>query len=96
MRSNLSITSSAIALTDWFSWRPTLAAIGGLGLVASAIFWVSLPASAQFQPKKIPVATLIETYRGHLRTPAIIALVLEAGLVLGSLVREPDHFSGEY
>src|SRR5580765_6924853 len=31
-------------LTDLFSWRPTLAVIGGLGTVAAAVFSVSLPA----------------------------------------------------
>jgi MFS transporter, YNFM family, putative membrane transport protein len=46
-------------LTDLFSWRPTLAAIGALGVVAAAIFSISLPASARFQPRSLSMAALV-------------------------------------
>ncbi len=80
-------------MTDLFSWRPTLAAIGALGVVASAVFWVSLPASAQFHPRSLPLAALIGSYKAHLRDRVILALVLEAGLVLGTLVTVYNYSS---
>jgi YNFM family putative membrane transporter len=73
-------------MTDLFSWRPTLAAIGVLGVIAAGIFCVSLPASARFHPRSLSLRTLVGTYMSHLRDPVIRALMIEAGLVLGTLV----------
>jgi YNFM family putative membrane transporter len=80
-------------LTDLFSWRPTLAAIGALGIVAAAIFSVSLPASARFHPRSLSIRTLLDMYKAHLRDPVILALVIEAGLVLGTLVTVYNYSS---
>ena len=80
-------------MTDLFSWRPTLAAIGGLGVVAAAIFSVSLPASARFHPRSLSMRTLLDTYTAHLRDPVILALLVEAGLVLGTLVTVYNYSS---
>ena len=80
-------------MTDLFSWRPTLAAIGALGVVAAAIFSVSLPASARFQPRSLSLTTLLGIYKSHLRDPVILALVVEAGLVLGTLVTVYNYSS---
>jgi len=80
-------------MTDLFSWRPTLAAIGLLGVIASVIFWVSLPASAQFRPRSLSMRTLAGSYKSHLKDPVIRALVMEAGLVLGTLVTVYNYSS---
>jgi YNFM family putative membrane transporter len=80
-------------MTDLFSWRPTLAAIGVLGVLAAAIFSVSLPASARFQPRSFSMPTLMGIYKSHLRDPVILALVMEAGLVLGTLVTVYNYSS---
>ncbi len=80
-------------MTDMFSWRPALAAIGALGVVASAIFSVSLPASARFRPRSLSMATLIGSYKSHLRDRVTRALVCEAGLVLGTLVTVYNYSS---
>ena len=80
-------------MTDLFSWRPTLAAIGLLGVAAAAIFSVSLPASAQFHPRSLSMRTLLGSYKSHLKDPVILALVMEAGLVLGTLVAVYNYSS---
>jgi MFS transporter, YNFM family, putative membrane transport protein len=80
-------------MTDLFSWRPTLAAIGGLGVAATAIFSVSLPASARFQPRSLSMATLVASYKAHLHDPVIRALMIEAGIVLGTLVTVYNYSS---
>jgi YNFM family putative membrane transporter len=80
-------------MTDLFSWRPTLAAIGALGIVAAAIFSISLPASARFHPRSLSLATLLGSYKAHLNDPVIRALVIEAGLVLGTLVTVYNYSS---
>jgi YNFM family putative membrane transporter len=73
-------------LADLFSWRPALAVIGAIGIVASVIFSSSLPASAMFKPRSLSVRSLLASYAAHLRDPVIVALVAEAFLILGSLV----------
>ena len=80
-------------LTDLFSWRPTLAAIGTLGVIASAIFSVSLPASARFHPRSLSIGTLVGSYKAHLSDGVTRALVIEAGLVLGTLVTVYNYSS---
>lgn len=80
-------------MTDLFSWRPTLAAIGALGVVAAAIFSISLPASARFHPRSLSLPTLLGSYKAHLGDPVIRALVIEAGLVLGTLVAVYNYSS---
>ncbi len=80
-------------MTDLFSWRPTLAAIGLLGVAAAAIFWVSLPASARFRPRSLPMRALLGTYTSQLRDRVVLALMLEAGIVLGTLVTVYNYSS---
>ena len=80
-------------MTDLLSWRPTLAVIGVLGIVAAAIFSISLPASARFTPRSLSVATLLQSYKAHLHDPVVRALVIEAGLVLGTLVTVYNYSS---
>ena len=80
-------------MTDYFSWRPTLAAIGVLGVAASAIFSVSLPGSARFRPRSISMRDLFAIYTAHLRDRVILSLMLEAGIVLGSLVTVYNYSS---
>jgi len=73
-------------LADLFSWRPALAAIGVLGVAASVIFSSTLPPSARFRPRSLSIASLLHSYRAHLRDRVILALVAEAFLILGTLV----------
>ena len=73
-------------LADRFSWRPALAVIGAIGVVASVIFSSSLPASARFRPRSLSIASLLDSYKAHLRDRIIRALVAEAFLILGTLV----------
>ena len=80
-------------MTDLFSWRPALAVIGVLGVVAAAIFSVSLPASGRFHPRSLSMRTLVATYQSHLRDPVILALMIEAGIVLGTLVTVYNYSS---
>jgi YNFM family putative membrane transporter len=73
-------------LTDLFSWRPALAVIGAIGVAASVMFSLSLPASARFRPRSLSIASLLDSYRAHLHDGIILALVAEAFLILGTLV----------
>ena len=73
-------------LADLFSWRTALAAIGVLGVAASVIFSSTLPPSARFRPRSLSIASLLDSYKAHLRDRVILALVAEAFLILGTLV----------
>ncbi len=73
-------------LADLFSWRTALAAIGVLGVAASVIFSSTLPPSARFRPRSLSIASLLYSYKAHLRDRVIFALVAEAFVILGTLV----------
>ena len=73
-------------LTDHLSWRPALAIVGVIGLCASMVFAGCLPASVRFEPRTVSIMSLLRTYKEHMRDRVFIALVSEAGLVLGTLV----------
>lgn len=73
-------------LADLFSWRTALAAIGVLGVAASLVFSSTLPPSARFRPRSLSVASLLDSYKAHLRDSVILALMAEAFLILGTLV----------
>jgi YNFM family putative membrane transporter len=73
-------------LTDAFSWRIALAAIGVAGLLSSVEFWRSLPKSNQFHPTRFDAATILRGLRGHFRDPGLPRLFLLGFLLLGCLV----------
>jgi YNFM family putative membrane transporter len=73
-------------LTDAFSWRLALAAIGIAGLLSSVEFWRSLPQSHQFHPSRFDARTILRGLRGHFRDQGLPWLFLLGFLLLGCLV----------
>jgi YNFM family putative membrane transporter len=76
----------AATLTDAFSWRVALGAMGVLGLVAATIFARTLPPSRHFVPRPLRAAALLTIYRDHLRDVRLIPLYAAGFLVMGSFV----------
>jgi YNFM family putative membrane transporter len=73
-------------LSDLFSWRYALGAIGVLGLVATLIFWKTLPPSRHFMPRPMRARALIKTLLEQFADPGLVALFAEGFLVMGVFV----------
>ena len=73
-------------LSDLFSWRYALGAIGVLGLVATFIFWKTLPPSRHFVPRPMRARSLIKTLLEQFADPGLVALFAEGFLLMGVFV----------
>jgi YNFM family putative membrane transporter len=73
-------------LTDLFSWRYALGAIGVLGLVATGIFWKTLPPSRHFVPHPMRARSLVKTLLEQFGDPGLVALFAQGFLLMGVFV----------
>lgn len=73
-------------LTDFFSWRIALAAIGCFALASAIMFWRILPESRHFRPSSLRPRTLLINLRLHWRDRGLPLLFLEGFLLMGSFV----------
>jgi len=74
-------------IAEFFSWRPALAAVGILGLIAATGFLYLLPPSRNFTPRKgFDVAFHVKAWGGHFGNPALPLLFAIGFLVMGSFV----------
>ncbi|WP_267551416.1 MFS transporter [Rhizobium rhizogenes] len=74
-------------IAEFFSWRPALAAVGILGLIAATGFLYLLPPSRNFTPRKgFDIAFHVKAWSGHFSNPALPLLFAIGFLVMGSFV----------
>ncbi|OCI96988.1 hypothetical protein A6U86_15335 [Rhizobium sp. AC27/96] len=74
-------------IAEFFSWRPALAAVGILGLIAATGFLYLLPPSRNFTPRKgFDIAFHGKAWSGHFSNPALPLLFAIGFLVMGSFV----------
>src|SRR5471032_571066 len=73
-------------LSDLFSWRLALAAIGVAGLLSAWEFWRSLPVSRHFVPSQGGWRDLPSGMKKHLSDPGLPWLFALAFLMMGSYV----------
>ncbi|MDK4740793.1 MFS transporter [Rhizobium sp. CNPSo 3464] len=74
-------------IAEFFTWRPALAAVGVLGLMAATGFLLLLPPSRNFTPRKgFDIAFHVRAWAGHFRNPALPLLFAIGFLVMGSFV----------
>jgi YNFM family putative membrane transporter len=73
-------------LAEYFSWRPALAGIGVLGILAAIGFLVLLPPSRNFVPRKSNAAYHARAWLGHIRNPALALLFAIGFLLMGAFV----------
>lgn len=73
-------------LTDLFNWHVAMASISVISLLASLIFWVSLPKSQNFQPRSPEIGKLLASLVSHLKDPGLLFLYGIGFLILGSNV----------
>ncbi|CAI0858108.1 Inner membrane transport protein ynfM [Serratia grimesii] len=73
-------------LTDFFSWRVSLAVIGLFALAAACMFWRILPASTHFRASSLRPRTLLINFRLHWHDKGLPLLFAEGFLLMGSFV----------
>lgn len=77
---------AASYITDAFSWRHAMAAIGVLGLAATVVFWRTLPASRHFAPRPAHPRALMRTFGRQLRDARLTPLFALGFLLMGGFV----------
>jgi len=77
---------AAAVITDFFSWRVAIGAVGLVGLVATFIFWRTLPPSRHFTPRPVRLGALLRVFWSQLKEPKLAALDVEGFLLMGALV----------
>ncbi|ADD77144.1 MFS transporter [Pantoea ananatis] len=73
-------------LTDFFSWRIAIAAIGCFALAAALMFWRILPESRHFRPASLRPRHLTINFRLHWRDAGLPLLFAEGLLLMGAFV----------
>jgi len=80
-------------LADLLSWRYALGAIGLLGVVASVIFWRTLPPSRHFVARPLRIGALLRTFWEQLHDRRLVALYAIGFLLMGSFVTTYNYIS---
>uniref|UniRef100_UPI0036F3C357 MFS transporter n=1 Tax=Pseudomonas citri TaxID=2978349 RepID=UPI0036F3C357 len=73
-------------LIDFVSWHTALLVIGGLALIAAAVFWRILPESRNFRPRSLHPRSLLDGFTQHFRDAGLPLLFLEAFVLMGAFV----------
>lgn len=73
-------------ITDFFSWRIAVAAIGCFALASALMFWKILPESRHFRPSSLRPKTLFINFRLHWRDQGLPLLFAEGFLLMGAFV----------
>nr|WP_256584094.1 MFS transporter [Pseudomonas sp. SDI] len=73
-------------LIDFVSWHTAMLVIGGLALVAAALFWRILPESRNFRARPLNPRSLLEGFTQHFRDAGLPWLFLEAFVLMGAFV----------
>jgi YNFM family putative membrane transporter len=80
-------------LTDLLTWRWAVGTIGMLGIVATVIFWQTLPPSRHFVARPLRARALLQTFGEQLRNPRLIALYATGFLLMGAFVSTYNYAS---
>ena len=74
------------ALTDFFSWRVGMAAVGAVGLAAALVFVHLLPPSRRFASQKLHLGSALSRFGGLFRDAALPSLFAAGSVLLGGFV----------
>ncbi|SEM85605.1 MFS transporter, YNFM family, putative membrane transport protein [Pseudomonas sp. ok272] len=73
-------------LIDFISWHAAMLVIGGLALIAAAVFWKVLPPSRNFRSRSLHPRSLLDGFTLHFRDAGLPLLFLEAFVLMGAFV----------
>lgn len=80
-------------IADVLSWRWSLGVIGAFGLVATYIFWRTLPPSRHFQPHPARWRVLFDTFREQLGDRRLVPLFAIGFLLMGAFVTAYNYIT---
>ncbi len=78
-------------VADEFSWRWGVGIIGVVGLVATFIFWRTLPPSRHFSARPLDFKAIALAFFEQLRDARLVALYAEGFLLMGALVTSYNY-----
>jgi YNFM family putative membrane transporter len=78
-------------VADHFGWRASLAGVATLGLIATVVFWRTLPSSRQFTPRPLRVGALLRTFGTQLTDRQLLPLFVQAFLLMGCFVTSYNY-----
>lgn len=81
------------AIADHYSWRLALATVGGVGIIATAIFWRTLSPSRHFTPRPFSGRELLRTFAGQIRDRRLVVLFAIGLLVMAAFVTTYNYIS---
>lgn len=73
-------------ISDLVSWHVAIGAVGAISLLATLIFWKTLPTSQHFKPRSMQIGKLGKSLIDHLKDPGLVCLFFIGFLLLGSNV----------
>lgn len=73
-------------VTEYGSWRLTMAVVGVLGILVGLVLWHRLPASRHYRRQSFEPRNLFRFFVMHLRDPGLRWLYVEGFLIMGSFV----------
>lgn len=73
-------------LIDFVSWHTAMLVIGGLALIAAAVFWKILPESRNFRARSLHPRSLLDGFLMHFRDAGLPLLFVEAFVLMGAFV----------
>jgi MFS transporter, YNFM family, putative membrane transport protein len=73
-------------LIDFVNWHTAMLVIGGLALIAAAVFWKILPESRNFRSRSMHPRSLLDGFTMHFRDAGLPWLFLEAFVLMGAFV----------
>ena len=73
-------------LIDFVSWHTAMLVIGGLAMIAAAVFWKILPESRNFSSRSLHPRSLLDGFTMHFRVAGLPLLFLEAFVLMGAFV----------
>ncbi|MED7665829.1 MFS transporter [Pseudomonas moraviensis subsp. stanleyae] len=73
-------------LIDFVSWHTAMLVIGGMAMIAAAVFWKILPESRNFRSRSLHPRSLLDGFTMHFRDAGLPLLFFEAFVLMGAFV----------
>lgn len=76
----------ALPVAEATTWRLGMLAVTGVGVLCTVGFLAVTPRARRFVPARTSAALVARTAAGHLRSPELVAVYLQAALLMGGFV----------
>ena len=80
-------------LTDWFDWRAALVGIGLISAASTVLFWLTLPPSRNFHPRKLEFGNLLKSMLSQFQDRGLVCLYGIGFLLMASFVTLYNYIS---